>query len=370
MMESSKQSIKILQIPSGGLYCDGIYNCITSYLDSMERSGIEVSILTYNFPNEAIMRRFKQFGCDVLISSNRKRKPISYFCFLLSHMKQYDIVEVHGSSSIMAVELLAAKLCGCKVRIAHSHNTTCDHKYLHKLFLPLFRAVYTDAFACGRDAGKWLFGEMPFVVIPNGRSFQQFAYSDQARKEIRCQYGLENDIVIGHVGGFNFQKNHEFLIDVFAEILKIKKNVKLVLMGAGGLIQNIREKVSQLGIEEQVVFAGQVDNMAEMLSAMDIMMLPSRHEGLPLVVLEWQISGLPCLISNKVTKECKATNLVSFLPIDEGVKPWVEAFGKTVIAERRDKISNAACIEMKQAHFDIEENAENLRKLYFDVASR
>ena len=365
-----KKRVRILQIPSGGLYGDGIFSCITAYLAAMDRTDIDTDVISFNTPSEKIKRILSNLGCNLVIITNRKKNPIFYFCSLLSCMKRYDVVEVHGSSIIMAIELLAAKLCGCKARIAHSHNTTCDHKILHRLLLPLFHAVYTDAYACGHDAGKWLFGKKPYTVIPNGRNLRQFSYCDQARKEIRCQYALGNDIVIGHVGGFNFQKNHEFLIDVFYEICKIRQNVKLVLMGTGSLMPSIHEKVLHLGLEERVIFAGHIDNMPQMLSAMDVMMLPSRHEGLPMVALEWQISGLPCLISNKVTDECRATELVSFLPIDRGTKPWIDAFCNVDIVMNREEMSKTACLQMKQAHYDIEENAKKLRMLYLEAVNR
>ncbi len=369
-MSGDNKKIRILQIPSGGLFCDGIFHCITSYLNAMDQTGIEVDILAVNKLTEAMDKKIAEFGCNVIQAPSRKKNLISYFRFVLSCMGQYDIIQVHGSSSIMAIELLAAKLCGCKVRIAHSHNTTCDHKLFHYALLPLFRLLYTDAFACGQMAGKWLFGKKDYTVIPNGRSIQKFRYSAQARAAMRAWYGLEDQIVIGHVGGFNPQKNHVFLIDVFNEILKTTPNAKLMLMGTGWLMKNVREQAERLGIEQNIIFAGHIDNVAEMLSAMDVMMLPSIHEGLPLVVLEWQMSGLPCLVSNKVTDECKATELIQFLPIDQGAKTWANAFSRLSFAHDRAAVSERACESMRAAHFDIEENAEQLRSMYCQMVNR
>ena len=121
--------------------------------------------------------------------------------------EKIDIVHVHGSSAIMSVELLAAKLAGCKVRIAHSHNTTCENKKVDQMLRPLFNKLYTERFACGQEAGKWMFGTQSFMVIPNGRSLQKYEYNSEKRVQYRNKLNVPaNAFIIGHVGRFNDQK--------------------------------------------------------------------------------------------------------------------------------------------------------------------
>lgn len=362
--------MKILHIPTGGLFSDGILSCILEYMTAMNKSDMDIRVLATNNAQEDIVQKVEKSGCKVVSIPYRKKSIIKYSWKLYRYIlkEKIDIIHVHGSSSLMSIELITAKLAGCKIRIAHSHNTTCENKKADKLLRPIFNKVYTNGFACGIDAGKWLFGRDRFEVIPNSRNLKKYEYNINKRKKYRENLGiLDNTLVIGHVGRFNAQKNHKYLINIFHEIHKKNENSKLVLVGEGDTKNTIKELVKNLGLQDNVIFTGVINNVADYLSVFDVMLLPSLYEGLPLVVIEWQIAGLQCVISDTVTKECKiTTGLVQFESIDKEPVVWADDVEKLVLKDR-NKLKKENWREIRQAGYDIEIEAEKLRKLYLNL---
>lgn len=363
--------MKVLQIPTGGLFSDGILSCIVEYMTAMDKSGMDIRVLATNRAEESIVQRVEKSGCKVVSIPYRKKNIVKYFFALYRYIakEKIDIVHVHGSSAIMSVELLAAMLAGCKIRIAHSHNTTCENKKADKMLRPLFEKIYTDAFACGQEAGKWMFGTEKFIVIPNGRSLQKYEYNGEKRIQYRNKLNISEDaLVIGHVGRFNAQKNHEYLIRIFAELHKKYENAYLVLIGTGDTVDKIKRQAAELGLENKVIFTGAINNVPDYLSAFDVMLLPSLYEGLPLVVMEWQISGLPCIISDSITRECAITSLVKFESIQGPPAIWADDIEKLTIEDRNDN-KDKIFSEVKAAGYDIVEDAKMLKKLYMKLYS-
>lgn len=301
-------------------------------------------------------------------------KPLMYYrkLYNIINREKYDIVHVHGSSSMMFLQLLVAKRLGVKVRIAHSRNTNSDYNLLNQLLRPIFKKLYTDKFACGKEAGEWLFGKNEkFTIIPNGKDCEMFEFKNEVRNQYRKKYNLKDKIVIGHIGNFNEQKNHEFLIKVFYELSKQKENYYLVLVGNGPLENKIHQRVIELGLENKVLFLGQipVEEVSKWLNAMDIMLFPSKYEGFPNVLIEWQISGLPCLISSAITKDVKITNLVRFESLEKTPKDWAKDI-EEIKLEDREKSKEMIKTEIKNNGYDIKENAKKLEKKYINLAQK
>lgn len=360
------EKMKILHIPTGGVFNDGILSCILAYLNAIDRTDMELTVLATNNPDKAVEKQVEDSGCGLYKIPYRRTDIKRYYRELKKYLKreQFDIVHVHGSSAIMGVELLAAKRAGIKVRIAHSHNTFCENKKADMLMRPLFGRLYTAAFACGRDAGRWLFGKKPFTVIPNARNLADYEYNADNRAEFRKSLAIpESSLVLGHVGRFNYQKNHEFLVEIFAEVLKKSPDAYLVLVGTGDNVDNIKRLVGEKGIADNVIFTGVSTNIKELLSAFDIMVLPSRYEGLPIVVLEWQAAGLPCFISDSVTDECKVCGNVYFESLQSSPSEWARRILAEELADResgKDRIR----AEMTAAGYEINSAAARLRSLY------
>lgn len=219
------------------------------------------------------------------------------------------------------------------MRICHNHTTACwgeGAKTLLKYILrPWNKLFATDFFACGETAGRWMYGNRCFEqgrvsVMSNAIDTQKFAFDPGARKQLRDELKISQDaFVIGHVGRFMYQKNHSFLIDIFAEVLKNKPGAVLLLVGEGELMGNIREKVRARGISGSVVFTGAREDVNKLYSAMDVFCLPSFYEGMPVVAWEAQANGLPCVFSERITKETsQSNNSCQFLHLEQGVKEW------------------------------------------------
>lgn len=359
--------MKILHIPTGGLFSDGILSCIIEYMKEMDKTGMDIRILATNYPKKEILQRVVESGCKVVIIPYRKKNIIKYFFRLVSYIRRekVDIVHVHGSSAIMSIELLAAFLAGCNIRIAHSHNTTCKHKKLDKILRPIFYILQTESLACGIEAGIWMFGKRKYTVIPNARNLHKFEFNEDQRIQYREKLNIPDDVVVfGHVGRFNKQKNHEYLIKIFADYYKVHKDAMLILIGSGENFKSIQIQVKNLKLEKNVIFIGETQEVAGYLSAFDIMLFPSLYEGLPLVVIEWQISGLPCIISESITRECAITPLVNFESIKKNPKIWVQDIEKINIVDRnlnKEKIF----ADIKASGYDIQGAAIKLRNFYW-----
>lgn len=357
--------IKILTITTSGFERkEGISTVIHDYYSKMNHQKFDLQILVDGEYDAKLVETFVANGVTAQYLPSRKQSSLLYYKQLAALLKKekYDGIYVHGSSAIMAAELALAVIAGCKIRITHSHNTTCQHKVVDWLLRPIFYCLMTNAVACGNEAGKWLYGKKKFIVLKNARDVEQYRFDEATRVRIREQLGLkEQTIAIGHVGNFNAQKNQQFLLDVFYALLEQNVNAKLFYMGDGDTIQSVKDCAESMGIHDKVVFTGNISNIPEMLQAMDVMALPSLHEGLPLVVVEWQMAGLPCIVSDNVTNECVFTDFVTFKSLEEIPMEWAKQIVK--MAERkpnRMEISRKAVAAASNAGFNLNLNVHVL----------
>ena len=251
----------------------------------------------------------------------RKRKPLKYLRILLNFLRtnNFDVIHVNGNSSTMGLELFVAKLAKIPLRISHCHNTKTGYPLLNKLLKPIFNFSVNCRMACSQEAGKWLYGKKKFFIIDNGIDLNEYFPSSTSREKIRERYNLTaNDFVLINVGYFNYQKNQFFLIDV---ISSLPGNYKLILVGEGTNLLKIKKVVEQKNLKNRVIFVGAVNNVNEFLSAADVFLLPSRYEGFPFSLVEAQAAGLPCVVSNMVTKKVNLTGMVKFCSLKD-TKNW------------------------------------------------
>lgn len=272
---------------------------------------------------------------------------------------EYRVVHCH-LDCMAGIPLSSAKKHGVPVRIGHAHNSnqSKDLKYPLKLFYKHSIAKNaTTLFACSEAAGQWMFSGAPFRVINNAVDAAHFRYDPRTRSAVRLEFGLADDApVIGHVGRFMHQKNHAFLLESFA---RLPEQARLLLVGDGELRAAAEAQARELGIADRVIFAGIRTDVDRMLQAMDVFVMPSHYEGLPVTIVEAQCAGLPCLISDGVPIECKKTDLVSQLPLDAGADAWAKA---ALAAIREPRLSPLD--EIRAAGFDIAESAAWLTEFY------
>ena len=360
-----RKNRRILIISTVGLIYDGITSVIVSYLKAMNREGLDIYVAGTIDVKDSIRDQIEAMGCKIIDLPNRRSNTMKYLLQLSKFVrkKKIDVVHAHGNSGTLAIEMVASWLGGCKKRIAHSHNTKCDQVKADKLLRPIFNIFYTDALACGVEAGRWLFGRKKFKVLQNGRDIEVFSFNQEIRKQMRTQLNLQDEIAIGHVGGCFEQKNHRFLLQIFKEIVKIEPTAKLYLIGDGPLKETMEKRAK--GITKNIIFVGTTDCVSDYLQAMDGMLLPSLFEGLPLVAVEWQLNGLPCVFSDVITKGCRFTDNVEFLSLEKDPSVWAKEIVLMIKKNNnREMLSKEAVLNANKAGFNIKNNARILRKIY------
>ena len=305
------------------------------------------------------------YRCPTISASNLSKYRAWWREFFKDH-PEYLIVHGHsrGSAPIYLDEANKAN----RITILHCHSESYG-KGVHGIIrfcwqVPL-HWIAKHNLACSYDSGVSQFGRSgKFEVIKNGIISQNFSWNKEARTELREEMGLGDSLVIGNVARFDSPKNHLFLLDIFREIKALKSNAVMLLVGKGSREEEIRVKAAEYGILDSIVFAGLRSDANRFYQAMDVFVLPSLYEGLPLVLVEAQTSGLPCYVSDAVSKEAAVTDLVHYFPLSMPPKSWAEAIVNGVISEEK---RCGRQLEIIQAGFDIQATAERLYAFYSNV---
>jgi len=292
-------------------------------------------------------------------SRSYKKELKKFFC----EHPEYRIIHVH-QDCLSSVALKCAEECGVPVRIAHSHAANQDKnlKYLIKLYYKRTIPKYaTYLYACGKDAGDWMFGGAEYQILNNAIPAGEYTYDIEKREKIRAELRVEDSFTVGLVGRFSPQKNHDFLLQIFASVIRREPNARLLLVGDGELRPEIEKKICELGMENRVILTGVRTDVSDLLQALDVFVMPSNYEGLSLAVVEAQAAGLPCFISDKVPIECRKTDLVEQVALSETPEYWAQRILKAKGIVRRNTYS-----EIVKAGFDIEDNTEKLQEFYLE----
>ncbi len=348
----------------------GLETMLMNYYRNIDRSKVQFDFLVHrdfeaDYDGEILsmggriyrLPRLNPFSKEYL---NRLDK------FFAEH-KEYDVVHSH-LDCMAGIPLKYAKKHGVSFRIAHAHssNQTKDIKYLLKLIYKKNICKYANKlFACGQDAGLWMFGTDNFSILNNAIDVQRYVFNLDIRNKIREELGIGPDsLVVGHVGRFSAPKNHEYLINVFYELQKKNDKAVLLLVGDGELRNKIQRQVQQLDITDKVIFTGVRADVCDLLQAMDVFVFPSIYEGLPVSIIEAQASGLPCLISEKVPIECKITDNVYQIDLNDDIE-WVKHIEMCAELQRENTYS-----EICSAGYDIKQNAKELENTYLQMAQK
>lgn len=282
--------------------------------------------------------------------------------FFKAHAGEFVAVHAHmQENSCFALHI--AEKYGIKHRVSTSHaaNPHLDYKYIFRKFAMWYgQKSITDRLACGQAAGECLYGkDATFTVMHNPIDVQRFVFNSEIRAQKRKEKGWEDKIVIGNVARFGYPKNHVFMVDVLQELLKIKENVVLVLVGMGPDMPMVKEKVERLGLTKNVFFEGLQTNVSPYLQAMDLLIHPSLYEGLPISIIEAQTSGLKCILSDTIDHDTDVTGNVRFLPLSSGAKAWAEAMIKELPYQRENLQG-----KLVESGYDVNENIGKLLSFY------
>lgn len=327
----------------------GIDKYLLNFLEQIYNENIQVDFLTNKIVDTA-QERVKKYNSK-LIEIPRLIHPIKQYKEIKRICKEgnYDIGYFNISEAYNCIATIAAKKSGVKKVVIHSHlaGTAKQNKvkiWISKVLNSIFKKIlyhYGDLFlACSKKAGLWLYPKKivesdQFHIMYNTVDAEKFKYDEEIRGKIRKENNLEDKVVVGHIGNFIYAKNHKFIINMFSELSKEDNKYHLLLIGTGDLLQEIKDRVKEFKIEDRVTFTGVVNNVNEWMQAMDVFILPSLVEGLPIVGIESQFSGLPAIFSDTISDEVIITEKSKMLPITD-IQVWKDKI-KELSGNKRGK---------------------------------
>ena len=371
-MEKVTKVLHIIPDIDGG----GVGSVVYNYISHMNLDGIMIDIVTQDFGREQFLaKKFAAARAGVNYIIRRKHDIKKHFKAIESILLNghYDVVHSHDQNWSVFYLLLAKKY-GVKKRIAHSHLTAQYHDsakiMVLNLFNPLLKKMATGYFACGRDAGVYMWGEKiaastSLYIMNNGIDINRYRYDENTRILYRQKYGLVGKTVLGHVGRFSKQKNHEFLLDIFEEFHKKNVDSILLLVGQGELEEDIKKRVEEKKISSAVIVMGQRDDVHSLMNAIDLFLLPSLYEGLPVVGIEAQANGLPCLFADTITEEAVLLPTTERMSLGNSVVEWAEQMER-MLAKRMREDRVLAYQSVRNKGYDIAVEAEKLKSYYLD----
>ena len=318
----------------GSMDAGGAETFLMKIYRSIDRSKYQFDFLVCLDKEGIYDQEILVMGGKIYYSESKSANFIKYTKGIYNTVKEnkYEYVLRMSSNSFATLDLLIAKMAGAQQLVMRSTNagavTGMLGKILNELFFWMPKVIPTVKIAPSTEAAEYVFGKGcvgrgEVTLIKNAIPIEVYRYDENKRNIIRKEFNIANNFVVGHVGRFSCQKNHKFLIKVFAEIVKIKPEAKLMLVGKGELENDIREQILLLGISDKVIFTGVRKDVPALLMSMDVMVFPSLFEGMPNVIIEAQATGLMCVLSDKVTREVAITDVVSFVaPTEDGLKEW------------------------------------------------
>lgn len=341
----------------------GIESMLMNYYRHIDRTRIQFDFLVHRDFRADFDDEIEALGGRIYRVPPMNPASRSYRQALRVFFQTHSYRVVHCHLNYMSGLILSeAKKAGVSLTIAHAHNTAAQKnwKYLIKRFYARSIPRYADTLlACGQQAGRSIFASHPFSVLPNAICAEQFLCNDEIRKQKRAEIGLHDETTIIHVGRFDYQKNHDFLLDTFVQLLKTEPTAVLLLAGDGPL-RSVMEKKAAALPEGSVRFLGVRRDIPQLLQAADVFVFPSHFEGLPVTMVEAQAAGLPCVKSNTITDECIVTDLVKSLAIDDP-RPWVDAILAAKCTPRIDRLP-----EIQASGYDVTTAAEKLTRFYLN----
>lgn len=332
---------------------------------AFDKSKFSFSFISYN-KKIAYQDELESAGAEIIKIQGRDKGLFDYREALLDMFRNnhFDVLWANKTTLSSCEILEIAKRYSVPLRIVHSHSSANMGRkltyVLHSINKLCVRNWANEFFACSEPAAKWFFGNKPCTLIKNGINVEKFRFDSEIRQLIRNKLGVDDCFVIGHIGRFGIEKNHSKLLHVFYEVHKRNPKTKLVLCGDGEERNNIEALIRDLGLNDSVILTGVIDNVNEVLQAMDLIVMPSLFEGLPFALLEAQAAGLKCIVSDTVSRESNILEWNSFLPLSSDDKIWANKIIETDISV--DKRFSAADI-MKEKGYDLYDCVELVVKI-------
>ena len=354
--------IKIAEIVCG-LQNGGVESMLYNYLYNMDISNYDIDIITYDKSNEITKQKFESIGCKIIEITPKRKNFIKSLNELYQCLKngKYDVIHSHMSIN-NSIPLFLAKMVKTPNRISHSHQSKKIKNILkivyEKINKFIIKRCANQYVACGEEAARYLYSnklcnDKKVIILKNAIDLEKYKFNADSRAKIRRQYGIKNDdILLGHVGRFTYQKNQIFLIEILKKLNN--SNYKMILIGDGELKQKIIEKVNEYNLNGAVIFLENITNIYDYFSAMDIFLLPSYFEGLPLVGIEAQANGIKCLFSSTIDRSLKINTNVKIFDLD--IEKWVNE------CEKEQRIESEK--NLRDNGYDIKQQVIKLCSIY------
>lgn len=374
---------RVLHIVGEGFICGGIESFIINIYRHLDRTKVQLDFVApMRFDCPVYEEEIASFGGRMFSWNIPKKTPQKYLLMYLRAYRffkayPYDIVHIHsGGFASFIIISMAAERAKIPVRIVHAHTTGFEaaahfpKSILYQYFRNRIDHYATHYFACSEAAANWVFSSNTchlnrIELIKNGIQAEDFSFNPDVRNLYRNHLGLSGKFVVGHIGRFSAEKNHEYLISVFYELYKKKQQSVLLLVGKGELEETIRMRVDELNLSSAVLFMGIRNDIPKLMQAMDTLLLPSTHEGLGIVLVEAQAAGLMCFASSgAVPNEAKLTNLLEFLPLSDPTQ-WLNS-----LLQLEDDYSRSDMSEwIQDAGYDIRSSTKKLEDLYLRLSN-
>jgi len=366
---------KVLEVVGEPISFGGQEAFIFNVLRNINMEGLSIDFFTPyycdNSSAEELIRAKggRLFSAGIPFAPGKSRSNIVKPLQDVLSQTAYDVVHIHsGSISVLALDARTAACCHVPEIIVHSHASgekdNIRHRLIKSVMCPLLDRYPTNYLACSEMAGRWKFSRRVcdggrLQILKNGIELSSYVYHPEVRGEYRAKLGIGQDaFVLIHVGRFSYEKNQTFAVDVFQQVRKRIPESFLLLLGSGETEQSIRSQVHEAGLDNAVIFTGNVTNVNDYLQAADVFVFPSRFEGLGIVGVEAQASGLPVIASDQVPNELNLTGHVEFLPLDRSDQ-WAER-----ICSHRGDQRYQAIDTLREKGYDIKQTCEEIRKLY------
>lgn len=370
------EPIRILQV-LGSLNAGGMQSMLINYYKKLDRSSFQYDFLVFSdksfYDDEILM-----LGGRIYRITPRRRNPIKNYIELDMFFKkhtEYKIVQIHQGINYFA-PLTFAKRNHVPIRIVHSHgmdpNLVKRQGIFYSIYtVPKIEKLGTNFVACSESAARQIFSNKiinnkKYKLMRNAIDIEKFQKNETDRKKLRKEFEVDNNFVIGHIGNFNFVKNHDFIIEIFSKVHEVDDSALLVLVGSGEKEEEIRKKVNNLGLNLAVRFLGTRNDIPEVINIFDCLVLPSYYEGLPVVCIEAQAAGIPCYLSSNITQESKVSNLVKFLSINDNAEIWAN-----VILDNRGKYNNTNnCDSMTKNGYNLNLEVSKIEEYYLSLLDK
>ncbi|MBR3355599.1 MAG: glycosyltransferase family 1 protein [Oscillospiraceae bacterium] len=352
----------------------GVAKLLYDYYLHMDREKIRFDFLIYDYYDKGIYEEpLRKLGCNIYVLPVFKRSKRECLRQMrdIIHNGNYDIVHSHRGSRGLFV-LWFAKQSKVAKRIVHSHIAYEPVGHIkmieNKILSFICTTLATDLYACGKDAGVYMWGKKNVLagnvsIMTNAIDTAMFRFSQTTRQNKRKELNLKEEPVVGIVGRLSPQKNYPFLFRVFKQVLTQIPNAKLLVVGRGDLENELKAEVNKMALSDSVLFLGVRDDVNELLCSMDVFVLPSLYEGLPVVLIEEQANGLPAIISDRITDEMNVTDLIKVLPIsgDNSEEIWSDIIVKTC---NKSTVRDGYADKVKESGYDIVEEAKKMQEFY------